>query len=219
MNNYVITIARGFGSGGKAIGERLARELGIPCYEQEILKMASEYSGLNEALFKKGDEKLGGSFLYNLVMRSQYRETLAPSNRNFVSNDNLYSIQKELIRKLAMKESCIIVGKCANHILKGRQNVISVYIEASRDHCLKRIMEKYQLEEKEANKLIDQTEKYRYDYYRYYTGGEDWRNPVSYDLILNSGNLSEEACAGIIKGVVAEKMKQNFHVNILATEP
>lgn len=216
MNNYVITIARGFGSGGKAIGKRLARELGIPCYEQEILKMASEYSGLNEALFKKSDEKLNGSFLYNLVMRTHYQETRAP--RNFVSDDELYEIQKELIKKLAQKESCIIIGKCANHILKGRGNVVSVYIEASREHCLKRIMEKYQLEEKEAHKLIDQTEKYRYDYYKYYTGGDDWRNPVSYDMILNSGNLSEQVCSEIIKGVVREKMKQNFKVDILTKE-
>lgn len=219
MNNYVITIARGFGSGGKAIGERLGKMLGIPCYEQEILKMASEYSGLNEALFRKNDEKLSGSFLYNLVMRTQYCETMAPTVRNFISDDNLYNIQKELIQKLSKQKSCIIVGKCANHILRGRGNVVSVYIEASREHCLKRIMEKYQLEEKEANKMIDQMEKYRYDYYRYYTGGEDWRNPVSYDLILNSGNLKEETCAEIIREVLVKKMKQNFKVDILAKEP
>lgn len=218
MDNYVITIARGFGSGGKAIGERLAKKLNIPCYEQEILRMASEYSGLNEALFRRGDEKLNGSFLYNLVMRTRYHETIAPTSRNFVSDDNLFNIQKELILKLAKDQSCIIVGKCANHILKDRGNVISIYIEASREHCLNRIMEKYQIDEKEANHLIDQMEKYRYDYYRHYTGGEDWRNPVSYDLILNSGNFTEESCAEIIKNVAAKKMMQNYQTDILAKE-
>lgn len=202
--NYVITIARGFGSGGKEIGNLLGKELGIPCYEQEILRMASEYSGLNEKLFGKVDEKLSGSLLFNLVKRVDKIVT-NPSSREFVSDNNLYQIQAKIIHQLAQEQSCIIVGKCANHLLKEYDNVLSVYIEATREVCVAHLMRRYLISAEEATKMIVETEKYRSDYYKHYTGGRDWTNPTEYDIVLNSGRLGKQGCVTLLKQIIKEK--------------
>lgn len=202
--NYVITIARGFGSGGKEIGNLLGKELGIPCYEQEILKMASEYSGLNEAFFGKVDEKLSGSLLFNIVKRVNTLE-MNPSSKNFVSDNNLYQIQVKIIKQLAEEQSCIIIGKCANHLLREKDNVFSVYIEANRVTCVSNLMNRYLVSAEEATKMIVETEKYRSDYYKHYTGGRDWTNPTEYDIVLNSGRLGKEGCVNILKQIIEHK--------------
>lgn len=206
MKTYIITIARGFGSGGKAISLKLSRKLGIPCYDQEILRMASEYSGVNELLFARSDEKIRSSFLYQLVMKSRSREIAAPDSREFVSDDNLYNIQAEIIRRLADSESCIIVGKCANDLLREYPNVISIYIEAPRAACLKAVTEKYDVDETKAANMIQKTDKYRSDYYTYYTGGKKWTDPVAYDLTLNSERVGYDGCTELI----AEYVKIKF---------
>jgi cytidylate kinase len=199
LNNYVITIARGFGSGGKDIGNRLGKRLGIECYENRILMMASEYSGINERLFYEIDEKVRGS-----IIKKKFRAGLDfsavphPEDKDFVSDKSLYQIQAQIIRDLAERESCIIVGKCANKILEGRDNVISLYIEAPRANCLDSIMEKMQISEKEAARLITKTDKYRAEYYKYYTGGDYWTNPTSYDLTINTGRMSRDQAVDLI---------------------
>lgn len=198
MTNYVITIARGFGSGGKEISLKLSKKLNIPCYDQEILKMASDYSGINELLFARSDEKIKGSFLYQLVMKSRSREISDPNSRDFVSDDNLYNIQAEIIRRLADSESCIIVGKCANDLLQKQDHVVSVYIEAPRSACLKSVMERYDVDEVKAAKMIQKTDKYRSDYYSYYTGGKKWTDPVAYNMTLNSDRIGREDCVELI---------------------
>ncbi len=213
MDNIVITIARGFGSGGKEIGQKLGAALGIPCYEEEIPKMASDYSGINEALFVKNDEKLNGSYLFNLMMKLKFSSTIEdPNNKDFISNDNLYNIQADIIKKLASERSCIIIGKCANHLLRDRDNVLSVYVEATRAECLKSVTAKYQVSEEEAHKMIKKTDKYRADYYAYYTGGDYWTNPTSYDIVLNSGRLGRDKCVEIIQKVLEVKFGSELPV-------
>lgn len=200
MKNYVITIARGFGSGGKTIGNMLSKELGIPCYERQILKMASEYSGISENLFVEVDEKLRGSYVTKRLSGIPGSNTIAkPTEKEFVSDLNLFNIQAEIIRNLAKTESCIIIGKCANNILKRYDNVISVYIEAPRAYCVQSIMNRLGVEEDEANRMIYHTDKYRAEYYKYYSGGEDWTNPTNYDLVLNTARVSKENCVKLIK--------------------
>ena len=147
MTNYVITIARGFGSGGKQIAIKLSEALGIPCY----------------------------------------------------SDQKLFDVQAEIIRNLAKTESCIIIGKCANMILKDYPNVISVYIEAPRRACLDSVMEKLRVSEEEAAKMIVSTDAYRSEYYKTYTGGEDWTNPTAYDMTLNSDRVGRDNCVECIK--------------------
>lgn len=206
MDNYVITIARGFGTGGKVIASTLAKDLGIHCYENRILTMASQLSGFDESEFVEVDEKLRGS-LFSKRMAALPRTILPkPVENKFYADDNLFHDQAEIIRGLAASESCVIVGKCADFILKDYPNVISVYIEAPRAYCVERITKRMGVTEKEAHKLIAKTDKYRADYYKYYTHGNYWTNPVNYDITLNSERLGTEKCVSIIKDVLQEKL-------------
>ena len=152
MQNYVITIARGFGSGGKDIGMRLSKELGIPCYDRQLLTMASERSGIDESVFVEIDEKLRGSYIANFLRKIPYSAVLEPQERDFVSDINVFNIQAELIRRLAKTESCIIIGKCADEILREKKNVISIYVEAPRETCVKSIQEKMHVTRERADR-------------------------------------------------------------------
>ena len=165
--NIVITIARQYGSGGKTIGAMLAKELGINCYSREILKMASEESGI----------------------------------RDFVSDDNLFNYQAKVIRDLAEKESCVIVGRCADYVLKENPNVVSVFIHADKKFCLERALERNSMTEKEMQKYIEKTDRFRGDFYRYHTGNE-WADARNYDLCLNSGKLGFQKCVEEIKSYI-----------------
>lgn len=197
--NYVITIARGFGSGGKYIGKELSKRLGIPCYDSKILKIASNASGINENLFHQVDERLRkNKFIKKLTQTSKRDYIVGPTERQFTSDDNLYNIQREIIEKLADTQSCIIIGKCANHILRERDNVVSVYIEAPRKDCVVSIKNLLGVTDEEAHSMIQKTDKYRADYYEYYTRGEDWTNPVLYDMTLNSARIGRDRCVDLI---------------------
>lgn len=200
MSNFVVTFARGFGSGGKEIASKLAKELGICCYENRILTLASQLSGLDENLFKSVDEKIrtnGGfsSFLKGLPRAKNY----ISRNEKFVSDDTLFEYQKKIIENLADTESCCIVGKCADYVLRGRTNVVSVYIEAPRSFCLERTMEHMGVTRDVAAATITNTDKYRADYYQYYTHGNYWTNPINYDLTINSEKVGIDNSVKLLK--------------------
>lgn len=203
--NYIVTIARGFGSGGKEIGLKLSKRLGIPCYEQEILTMASEKNGINEALFNQADENLQKHLVWAKLQGEPFNYSVSPSDKRFVSNNNLFNLQKDLIRKLAETESCIIVGKCADYVLRDYSNTVSFYIEAPRAACVASIMNKMGVPEAEAHRLIEKTDKYRADYYHYYTKGNDWTNPINYDLTLNSAKIGRDNCVDLLEYYVKKK--------------
>ena len=206
MKTYVITVARGFGSGGKAIATKLGERLGIPCYEEQILTMASEQSGVNEALFNEVDEKLRGSLIIKQLKNQPRNRLVKPSDKKFTSDINLFNIQAEIIRQLAKTQSCIIVGKCADYVLGDADNVVKVYIEAPRKECVESIMEKLQVSASEAERLIIKTDKYRADYYKYYTGGNYWTNPINYDMTLNSARVGRDRCVDLIEAYLKMKL-------------
>lgn len=205
MNNYVITIARGFGSGGKEIGLRLSEELGIPCYENRILTLASQLSGLDEQLFAEVNEKMRGKKFSGLLRGLPRTLKPKPVDDDFVSDDRLFVFQRQIIETLADTESCIIVGKCADWVLRDRDNVISLYIEAPREFCVQRVMKKMNVNEETANTSISKTDQYRAAYYRHYTGGNEWTNPINYDLTLNSERVGIENCVTLIKNYLKIK--------------
>lgn len=187
METFVVTLARGFGTGGKEIASRLAKELGIHCYENRILTLASQLSGLDGNLFSEVNEKIRETVGFAGFLRGLPRaEHYITKNEDFVSDDALFAYQKQIIENLADSESCVIVGKCADWILRGRENVVRIYVEAARPFCVRRTMEHMGVSEETANNTIARTDRYRADYYRYYTGGGEWTNPVSYDMVLNS---------------------------------
>lgn len=205
QENFVITIARGFGSGGKTIGLELGKMLGIPCYEEQILDMASEASGLSRALFQETDEKLRGKLFSRRLQGMPTRTTAEPHTKAFESDVNLFNLQAEVIRSLAATESCIIIGKCADQVLEYCPNVFRIYIDAPRDFCVSRITKRLCVSEKEANRLIAKTDKWRADYYRFYTG-RDWTNPTNYDLFINSQRVGVSQCADVIRMYVEYKL-------------
>ena len=206
MDNYVITIARGFGSGGKEIGTRLAKELGIPCYERQLRDMASEYSGINKRLFAEVDEKLRGSYAMKHLMKIPYTYVVEPSDKDFTSDINLFNIQSEIIKELAKTESFVVIGKCADYVLRDMPNVISVYVEAPYEDCVKTVMDRMQVTESRAKELVRKTDKYRSDYYKYYTRGIDWKNPCNYDITLNSSKVGWDNCVKMIQDYVKLKL-------------
>lgn len=205
MNNFVVTIARGFGTGGKQIGMTLAKELGVECYENRILTLASQYSGYGEELLE--DERLQGSLFVNKLLRNlPISSKPRPMTAKFTSNKKTFEYQEKIIKQLAETESCIIIGKCADYVLREYPNVVSVYIEAPRDYTRDRIMRRMLVSAEEADRLITKTDKYRADYYAFYTNGNYWTNPVNYDLTLNSARLKEEVCIGLIKDTLRRKL-------------
>lgn len=198
MENYVITIARGYGSGGRTIGKMLAKELGISYYDRELLRLVSDESGINEGLFAKADEKLKSSLLFKVAKNIYRGELIGPDSDDFVSNDNLFNYQAKVIKELAEKESFVIIGRCADYILKDRKNVIRVFVHAPIDQCVDTITSMTEMSRKDAEHLIKSTDKNRSDYYHHYTG-QDWNDATNYDLCLNTKELSFEKCVEIVK--------------------
>lgn len=206
MENFIVTFARGFGTGGKEIASMLAKDLGIHCYENRILTLASQMSGLDEKFFLDINERIrsnGGftGFLKGLPRSRQY----IARNEKFVSDDRLFEYQSQIIRNLADQESCVIVGKCADYVLKGRKNVVSIYIEAPRAFCLERTMQRMKVSADVAAATIENTDKYRADYYKYYTKGNYWTNPVNYDMTLNSEKVGIAGCVKMIEEYLVMK--------------
>ncbi|MBQ7955028.1 MAG: cytidylate kinase-like family protein [Lachnospiraceae bacterium] len=193
MEKIVITIARQYGSGGKTVGKMVADELGIPFYSRDIIRMASEDSGISEALFGEADEKLRKNFLFRLSKNIYDGDLIPPESDDFVSDKNLFNYQAKIIKQLAETESCVIVGRCADYVLRDYPNVMSVFVHADEEFCFDRAMERNSMPPRELEKYIAKIDKYRGDYYKYYTG-QDWTDARNYDLCLNSGKLGFEKC-------------------------
>ena len=200
----VITIARSYGSGGKTLGKLLADKMGINCYDREIIRMASDSSGINEELFGRVDEKLKKSPLFGIVRSNPYKGNgvIPPESSNFVSDDNLFNYQAQVIKELAEKESCVIIGRCADYVLKDNPNVIRLYLYAPLEDCIKRVMAQNSITEKETIKKIETIDKYRSDYYKYYTGKE-WNDARNYDFCLNTTSMSYENLIQVVENIIS----------------
>lgn len=207
MENIVITVARQYGSGGKTVGEMLAKELGIPCYGSNLLKMASEESGISEQLFMQLDEKLRNSPLLRVTTDVYTGDLIPPESKEFVSAKNLFNYQAKIMKRLAESESCVIVGRAADFVLKDYPNVVSVFVHASAEFNLARAMERNSMTASEMEKFIAKTDRYRADFYKHYTGRE-WTDARNYDLCLNSGKLGFEKCVEEIKAYIKVRFSE-----------
>ena len=202
MGNTVITIARSYGSGGLTVGKLLAERLGINCYDRELLRIASDESGINEALFGQVDEKLKKSPLFSIMKQNPYKgSVIGPENADFVSDDNLYNYQAKVIRELAEQESCVIIGRCADYVLKDNPDVIRLYLYAPLEDCVARVMKKNGLSEKDAIKKIEKIDTYRAVYYRYYTG-KDWNDARNYNFCLDTTSMSYEKLVAVVENFI-----------------
>ena len=188
MAKYVITIARGFGSGGRTIGRMLAKKLDIDYYDSELIRLASEESGINIELFGKADERVKTN-LFKRYNRNYAYDLIPPDSSEFVSNDNLFNYQAKIIRDLAKNKNCVIIGRCADHLLKDDPSAIRLFIYADRDTCIKNVTELYGIRPNEADSRIEELDRARAAYYRYHTGKE-WDDAANYDLCINTTKLS-----------------------------
>lgn len=199
----VITIGRQFGSGGRIIGKKLAEQLGIAYYDKELINLASEESGICGEFFEKADEKTSGSLLKALAMGFSMNNAIFQSN-DYLSNESLFQIQSDVIRKVASKESCILVGRCADYILREDPNCISVFISASIEDRIKRAMEYNHILEKDGEEYLHRADKSRASYYNYYTD-KIWGAAESYDLCINSSLYGIEQTTDFIRSFVEKK--------------
>ena len=192
----IITIGREMGSGGRTIGKMLSEDLGIKYYDKDLIKLASEDSGINERFFGLVDEKLKGSFLRK---GGVYKgELISPDHRDFTSDQNLFNFQAKIIKQLADKEPAVIVGRCADFILSGKRDVVKVFVYSNMETAVKNVVDMYGVSEKEAQKIIERTDKERSEYYRHYTG-RDWTNAKNYNICLDTSNMDYTKCIEIIK--------------------
>ena len=201
MDNIVITIARQYGSGGKTIGQMLAKDLGFSYHSRDILKMASERSGISEIIFGEQDEKLKKNRFFRRLTDVYTGELIPPESNDFVSAKNLFNYQAEIIKELAETKICVIIGRAADFVLKDYPNVISVFIHADEEFNLARAMERNSMTEEEMKKFIEKTDRARSEFYKHYTGRE-WTDARNYDLCLNSGKLGFEKCVEEIKAYI-----------------
>ena len=197
-SNRIITIARQYGSGGKTVGQMLAKDLGIDCYDREILRMASDDSGLNLQMFGNPDERRRNTFLTRAIKKVYKGEVIPPDSDDFASSDNLFNYQAKVIRQLADEESCVIIGRCADYVLQDYDNVVSVFIHGPYDFCLEQAMKVNAKSESEMRKYMEKRDKYRGEYYKYYTG-KDWFDARNYHLCLDSSKLGFDGCVEAIK--------------------
>ncbi|CAB1254545.1 Cytidylate kinase [Ruminococcaceae bacterium BL-6] len=207
MEKFVITIARGYGSGGRSIGKMLSKELGVSYYDRELLRMASDDSGINEALFANADETLKGTRLWKAFRKSYSGEMIPPDRDDFISNQNLFHFQAKVIRELARTESCVIIGRCADYVLKDMGHVLRLYVHAPMPYCVDRAREFHpDMSDDELRRLIQKTDKRRSAYYEYFTGRE-WKDADHYDLCINSSTMTWEQCVNLVRAYLKITME------------
>lgn len=188
-DRFVVTIGREFGSGGLEVGKKLAEKLNIKFYDKELLSVAAKESGFSESIFEKADEKPTNSFLYSVVMGAYPMNSLFFQNNDLLTNDKLFNLQSNAIRNIVKGESCVIVGRCSDYVLREEKKLIRVYLRADMEFRKKRILATYpEVTEKDVESYILKTDKKRASYYSYYTGNV-WDCVKNYDIVINTSKI------------------------------
>lgn len=197
MGNYIVTIARQYGSGGREVGHRLAEMTGYKFYDKDLITLAAQKSGLSSEALTSADEKAANSLLYTLALgSSMYHHTV--DHINMPINDRLFVIQSDIIKEVATSgESAIIVGRCADYVLADNPRLIRVFIYSDFDKRVATVMERHDLNQAAARDLIIKTDRRRSNYYSYYTG-EKWGKIDRYDLAVSTAKLGIDETAALI---------------------
>ncbi len=190
--NLVITISREFGSGGHEIGEKLAKALGVPFYDRQIIEKAAEHTGFSAEFIAEHEQRFTSSLMFNLAMGNYTRTGELPLH------DQIDIVESNIIRDFAKEGSCVIVGRCANYILEGDYDCLNVFVYSSNAAKLDRIMSKYGYDAKKAEKTIKETNRSRSKHYSYFTG-RIWGDRHNYDLMINSDKFSTDEIIKLIK--------------------
>ncbi len=197
--NTIITIGRQFGSGGREVGEKLAEKLGYAFYDNHLIAMAAEKSGMSHAALTDADEKAANPWLYAAM--SQTGQT--SFGLNISTNDALFTVQAQIIRDIAKSENAVIVGRCSDYILKDEDiELLNVYIYAPTEARIKRVLERENVStEQQALQMMKRHDKQRKLYYDFYTDRK-WAAHENYHLTLNSDKFGIEGTADIIAAAV-----------------
>jgi Cytidylate kinase len=205
MKKFIITISREYGSGGRKIGQALADEFGVKCYDRAIIEMVAEKTGLSTEFIEKAETNAASSFAFSL---SQATITSISPNLTYdlTPNGESFITQAEILQEIAARESAVIIGRCADYVLREHTNLINVFLVADKEDRLRRSIEEYGLTEKEAKEQMKQVDKGRAVYYRTFTGAE-WGYPRNNDLYINTSRTGIEGAVAAIKALVEEKTK------------
>ena len=204
----IITIARQYGSGGREIGERVAKLLGLPLYDKELITDAAAKGSLNEEIIKKADESAANSLLYTLAMGSNVLGTTMHFGYKMPLNDKLFILQSEVIKEYAKKGSCVIIGRCADYVLRDEPNILRLFIYGDLDHRQARVLERHpELKSSQVIDVINKTDKRRSSYYNFYTGNK-WGKYDNYDMTINSSTLGIDHTAQVIAASAMKLMDE-----------
>ncbi|MBQ2047330.1 MAG: cytidylate kinase-like family protein [Muribaculaceae bacterium] len=207
--NFVITIGRQFGSGGRELGKLLASTFGIEYYDKELLQEAAKQAGMSPEFFAQSDER-APSFLSGMfAVGTGYNPASCYSCSSSLTGDSVYCAQSEFIRKIANEKSCVIVGRSADYVLREHPRCVNIFVHSSEEDCIARIMRRGDKPTPEqARTIAHKTNKLRANYYNFYTD-KRWGDAASYDLTLNTSLLKMEDAVAII----AEYIRRRFNVN------
>ena len=183
--NKVITITRQFGSGGRENGKKLAEAYGIPFYDNEIISRAAKDTGFAEAAFERAEDKASNSLLYSIAIGMNVFSSQYVGFSGLSLDDRIFLAQSKVIRNVAKEGPCVIVGRCADYILKNQENVVNLFIRATLDFRIKRAIEVEGIPKEKSAEMVMKKDKSRANYYKYHSG-ERWDNVLNYDFAIRS---------------------------------
>lgn len=196
----IITVGRQYGSGGRRLAKMLSEHFNIPLYDKDLINRVSEETGIAGEFFKKVDEQPSDSF-FSMILNSFSYGNSCNCADSVLSGNSLFCMQSKVIRNIAAEGDCIFVGRCADYILRDREDVLSIFVTADLDDRVKRVAEYEGISEQSAKDVIEKADKTRAAYYNFYTE-KRWGRGSSYDICLNSSKISLEQCMDIITQIL-----------------
>ena len=207
-NKIIITIARQYGSGGREIGELVAKKLGITLYDKQLITEAATRGSLDESVTKLADESAANSLLYTLAMGSNVLGTTMHFGYKMPLNDKLFLLQSEVIKECSKEQSCVIIGRCADYVLRDEKSLLRIFVYGDLDHRQARIASRHpELKNNQIIDVINKTDKRRASYYNFYTGNK-WGKYDNYDIAINSSTLGIEGAADLIVACAKKLMEE-----------
>ena len=201
MKKKIVTISRQYGSGGRYIGENLAKAMGVPCYDEKLIDMVAKESGFAQSFVAEKGERMTGSLLFNIASSLSFANNVFSNNNGVTLQDEIYFTQNRIIKELADKGPCVIVGRCADYILREREDCLNVFIFADNESKIERAEKYFNITREEAPAVLKKKDKARANHSKYYTD-QEWGMASNYDLCLNSGLIGIEGCVKAIQQVL-----------------
>ncbi|WP_300754130.1 AAA family ATPase [uncultured Brachyspira sp.] len=205
MKNIIITISRQYGSGGRNIGEMLSKKLNFDFYDKELIEVVAKRTGINRQYLESKEEKFTNDNLFFSAFHKEFFSSPFASKTRDSTLDKIFEIQREVIINIANKGNCVIIGRCASFILKDCHKCFNIFVHAPNDRRIQRITNEYGVKMENAETQLKNTDKYRANYYKYYTGG-DWDDMTNYNLTIDSGYFNDEDICSIIINAIKKNI-------------